>query len=146
MRKLEFTNEQLSNLTFFEADLSSMNQILEVSSQIEAAYQHVDVLINNVGGYFSERRLTNDGFELTFGLNYLGHVLLTRALLNKLNNGSESNIITISSSEHKAGKIHYGNLQLERRFFGKTAYAQSKLAGMMFVREISEYLMAVIYM
>ncbi|MHA1122289.1 MAG: NAD-dependent epimerase/dehydratase family protein [Candidatus Heimdallarchaeaceae archaeon] len=140
MQDQNFSKEQLAKITFFEADLSSLNQVRQVASQIEDYYPRIDTLINNVGGYFSDRKITKDGFELTFGLNYLGQVLFTRSLLDRLNKSASANIIHISSSEHKHGRIHYGNLQLEKHYFGKTAYAQSKLAGMLFVSELAENL------
>jgi NAD(P)-dependent dehydrogenase (short-subunit alcohol dehydrogenase family) len=140
MKNQNYSIEQLNNLIIYKADLSSMNQVYSVASKIADIYPIIDVLINNVGGYFSDRKTTVDGFELTFGLNYLGHVLFTRVLLDNLYKSPSANIINISSSEHKTGRIHFRNLQLKRGYFGKTAYAQSKLADMIYVKETAEQL------
>lgn len=132
--------ENINKINWFIADLSVMASIVNVASKIRDSYNHIDVLINNVGGYFAERKVTEDGFEYTLALNYLGHVLMTFLLLGKIQESESGNIINLSSSEHKHGKIHFDDLNLSKSFFGRKAYSQSKLADMLFIRELSLFL------
>jgi len=140
LENLSIPAKNISRISSFIADLSVMNSIVDVTSRIRDSYDTIDVLINNVGGYFAERKVTEEGFEYTFALNYLGHVLMTFLLLGKIQKSESGNIINISSSEHKHGKIYFDNLNLSKSFFGRKAYAQSKLADMIFIRELSLFL------
>eukprot|EP01121_Diplochlamys_sp_Union-15-3_P013525 TRINITY_DN4204_c0_g1_i12.p1 TRINITY_DN4204_c0_g1~~TRINITY_DN4204_c0_g1_i12.p1 ORF type:complete len:163 (-),score=24.40 TRINITY_DN4204_c0_g1_i12:334-822(-) len=84
---------------------------------------------------------TKEGFELQFGVNHVGHFMLTRLLLNKLKDGSPSRIVNVSSLAHKRGRIAFEDLNWEKRSYSSfDAYAQSKLANVLFSRELNERL------
>ena len=95
----------------------------------------IDVLINNAGVYVQRREVTRDGFELTFQVNHLAHFLLTNLLLPSMSDGSR--VVNISSQVHASGHIEWDDLIAERGFSGYGAYAQSKLANVLFTRELA---------
>ena len=101
---------------------------------------HLDILINNAGLVLHIRQLTIDGFEMTFGVNHLGHFLLTNLLLDSLKASSSSRIINVSSVVHAWGKINKDDLQAEKSYSSGTAYPQSKLANVLFTREMAKRL------
>jgi NAD(P)-dependent dehydrogenase (short-subunit alcohol dehydrogenase family) len=88
------------------------------------------------------RQTTKDGLELQFGTNHLGHFALTGALLDQLRAGAESRVVTITSNEHKAGRIDFGDLQSERDYGPREAYRQSKFANVLFALELDRRLRA----
>ena len=96
----------------------------------------LDVLVNNAGLMAPPRRTTKDGFELQLGTNHLGHFALTGLLLDRLRAGDAPRVVTLSSGAHRMGKIAFDNLQGERRYFRWNAYGQSKLANLLFMREL----------
>ncbi|MEL6277055.1 MAG: SDR family NAD(P)-dependent oxidoreductase, partial [Bacteroidota bacterium] len=101
----------------------------------------LDVLINNAGVFTNRLLYTKDGFELQFGVNHLGHFLLTNLLLPALQCPDEGGrVINVSSSAHFRGEIDFENLRGERgerQYNGPKAYAQSKLANVLFTKELS---------
>ena len=101
----------------------------------------IDVLVNNAGGMFSARLATPQGLERTFSVNYLGHYLLSRLLLASLGEHAPSHIVNVSSIAHRFVRdLRWDDLQLERRFSTYQAYSQSKLAQVMFTRELARRL------
>ncbi|CAG2168275.1 unnamed protein product [Oppiella nova] len=101
----------------------------------------IDLLINNAGIGFIPELKTDDGFEMTFGTNHLGHYLLTLQLLPLLRNAPKARVITLSSGIHMLGKIHFDNLNLRNGVYDhQEAYAQSKLANVLFTRELAKRL------
>ncbi|MFC2113290.1 SDR family oxidoreductase [Bacteroidota bacterium] len=118
-----------------ELDLASLDSVHKMTKNFLADFDQLDVLINNAGGYFGYRRSTEEGFEYTFGVNHLGHFLLTNLLKDKLI-ASRSRIINVSSAAQKAGKINFDDLMFENRFHGFRAYAQAKLANIVFSYEL----------
>ena len=96
----------------------------------------LDLLVNNAGLMAPPRRTTKDGFELQLGTNHLGHFALTGLLLDRLRAGDAPRVVTLSSGAHRMGKIAFDNLQGERRYFRWNAYGQSKLANLLFMREL----------
>ncbi len=121
-------------------DLGSGKSIEEFCSEFKKRYSRLDVLVNNAGVMLPERQKTVDGYELQFGVNYLGHFLLTNLLLDLLLANSPSRIINISSLAHKLGKIHFEDINLTKRFSTFKAYSQSKLAIILFTYELAERL------
>lgn len=122
------------------ADLSSQRQIREAAAEFHVRYGRLDVLINNAGILTRKRRLTEDGLELQFAVNHLAPFLLTHLLLDLLEASSPARIVTVSSEAHRAGRIDFADLQGERSYRGLRAYRQSKLANILFTRELARRL------
>lgn len=122
---------------FEKLDLRSMASVAEFAGRMQAAGRAVDILINQAGGIAPGRRqLTANGFELHLGANYLGHFALTAHLLPLLRRSRKPRVVQMSSLSHRVGAIHFDDLQLERRYEASKAYAQSKLALLMFAIEL----------
>ena len=127
-------------IDFLLCDLGSMADIRRCTDEIKSAYQSIDVLINNAGVISLDRRETTDGLEEQFGVNHIGHFLLTIRLLDLMNKGSR--IVVVSSGAHNQGKIHFEDINLTKHFNVIKAYGQSKLANVLFTRELSRRLKA----
>ncbi|MGH3401431.1 MAG: oxidoreductase [Streptosporangiaceae bacterium] len=123
-------------------DLSSLASIRDAAAQLQARYDRIDVLINNAGVMDTPHRTTQDGFELQLGVNHLGHFALTGLLLPQLLKAAGSRIVTVSSISHRDGTINFTDLQSEHRYRRSAAYAQSKLANLMFSYELQRRLAA----
>lgn len=117
-------------------DLGRMEDIRRCSEEISKKYFKVDVLINNAGVISLDRRETYDGLEEQFGVNHIGHFLLTLRLLPLMQQGSR--IVVVASGAHKVGKIHFEDYNLTKNFNAIKAYSQSKLANILFARELAE--------
>lgn len=139
-RKMFSNIQQKSHIDFYQADLSQVSEILRVSDVIKKDHARIDILINNVGGFFTKRIETEEGFELTFALNYLGPVLLSHLMINKLMKSANPQIIFISSSSHRMGELHFKDFQLNNNYHAIRAYSQSKLAGLYFIRKMAHLL------
>jgi NAD(P)-dependent dehydrogenase (short-subunit alcohol dehydrogenase family) len=118
--------------TFLAADLSSQNEIRRLAREILHRHQQIDVLVNNAGGMFRQRRVSPDGIEMTFALNHLSGFLLTDRLLPALRRASAGRIVNVASDAHWGVDIDFGNLQGERGYQGWRAYKRSKLANICF--------------
>jgi len=118
-------------------DLASFESVRRCAEQIDAECERIDVLVNNAGLYLSERTTTADGFEATFGVNHLGHFLLTKLLEDKVVASAPARIINLSSDAHRRALrgIDFDDLQAERRYDAFARYSQSKLANIYFTRE-----------
>jgi NAD(P)-dependent dehydrogenase (short-subunit alcohol dehydrogenase family) len=121
-----------AQVDFLVADLSSQAEVRRVAAAFVGIYPRLDVLINNAGAIFMKRELTVDGVERTWALNHLAEFLLTQLLLDKLAASAPARIVNVSSDAHTAGAIAFDNLQGERKYGGMRAYAQSKLANILF--------------
>ena len=124
----------------FVADLSSQAEVRELADQLLRTLQRVDVLVNNVGGYWNTRHVTADGLEQTFAVNHLAPFLLTNLLLDRLTTSSPARIVNVASKAHSMGRIEFDDLQHERTYSGAQAYNQSKLANVMFTYELARRL------
>src|SRR5580704_255315 len=124
----------------FAADLSAQAGVRHLAAQVAGTYPRLDVLVNNVGGFWAHRHLTADGLERTFALNHLAPFLLTSLLLDRLTASAPARIITVSSGAHARGRIDFDDLQGERNYSGQRAYSQSKLANVMFTYELARRL------
>jgi NAD(P)-dependent dehydrogenase (short-subunit alcohol dehydrogenase family) len=107
-----------------------------------AQHEGLDLLINNAGVMAPPRRETSDGFELQLGTNYLGHFALTGQLIGAMRDRPGARVVTVSSNAHKMGRIDFEDLQSERRYRRWGAYAQSKLADLLFALELDRRLRA----
>jgi NAD(P)-dependent dehydrogenase (short-subunit alcohol dehydrogenase family) len=127
-----------------ELDLADLSSVRSFADGFLAARgrQGLDLLLNNAGVMAPPRRETRDGFELQFGTNVLGHFALTAQLLGAMEGRTDARVVTVSSNAHKMGRIDFDDLQSERRYFRWTAYAQSKLADLMFALELDRRLRA----
>ncbi|HEX3735140.1 MAG TPA: oxidoreductase [Solirubrobacterales bacterium] len=121
-------------------DLSSLDSVREFAARFAAGHEGLDLLINNAGVMAPPRRETADGFELQLGTNHLGHFALTGLLLGKLQGREDARVVTVSSTAHKMGKIDFDDLQRQKHYFRWTAYGQSKLANVLFARELDRRL------
>ena len=121
---------------FEVADLSDRKEIRALAARIRRSHAAVDVLVNNAGA-FSQRYQERDGVELQFAVNYLSGFLLTEELLPLLEAAPRARVIGVSSGSHFSGRIHWDDVFLKRRYFGLTAYDQSKLAVVLFTYELA---------
>jgi retinol dehydrogenase-14 len=124
----------------FGADLSSQAEVRRLAAEVLDAYPRLDVLVNNVGGFWATRHVTADGLEHTFATNHLAAFLLTNLLLDRLKASAPARIVTVSSNAQSLGTIDFADLQGERKYSGQTAYNQSKLASVMFTHELARRL------
>jgi retinol dehydrogenase 14 len=125
---------------FIQADLSSQSSIRDLARRVKAKYDRLHVLVNNAGGVFLRRELTDDGLERTFALNHLGYFLLTDLLLDRITAGAPSRIVNVASRAHKRTHLDFENLQGEKSYAGFRAYGQSKLANVLFTYELARRL------
>jgi len=122
-------------------DLSSLNSVRRFAEVFLKKYTKLDVLINNAGGMFDEKYLSEDCYEWTFAVNHLGHFLLTHFLSGALKKAAPSRIINVSSKAHLFGKMVFDDLMFEkRRYSSAAAYAQAKLANVLFTIELNKRL------
>lgn len=128
------------NVTFITADLASMNDVRKLANIYISQHSRIDVLINNAGVMEDERKVSVDGFEIDFAVNYLAPFLLTNLLLPLMKSSAPSRIINVSSSLHRQGEIDFDDLQSERNFDRYKAYAQSKLALVLFTKKLARIL------
>ena len=122
------------------ADLSSQAEIRRMAAEFKQRFPRLDVLVNNAGGFFMKREITVDGFEMTWALNHLSYFLLTHLLLDTLKASAPARIVNVSSDAHQGGRINFQDLQGERNYRGWFAYAQSKLANILFTYELAHKL------
>jgi NAD(P)-dependent dehydrogenase (short-subunit alcohol dehydrogenase family) len=121
----------------FVADLSAQSQVRSLAAQVLHDLPHLDVLVNNVGGYWNTRHVTADGLERTFAVNHLAPFLLTNLLLDRLRQRGSARVVTVSSNAQAMGRIDFDDLQGERSYSGARAYNQSKLANVLFTYELA---------
>ena len=133
-------NEGGGSARFYRADLASFEQVREFGEVILRDYDRLDVLINNAGiaSAPNGRALSEDAHELLFQVNHLSHFLLTRILLPRLLESAPSRIVNVSSGAQTP--IDFDDVMLENEFSGGRAYAQSKLAQVMFTFDLAEEL------
>jgi retinol dehydrogenase-14 len=124
----------------FAADMSAQAGVRRLAARVLDTYSRLDVLVNNVGGFWAHRHVTADGLERTFAVNHLAPFLLTSLLLDRLTASAPARIVTVSSGAHARGRIDFGDLQGERNYSGQRAYSQSKLANVMFTYELARRL------
>jgi len=120
-----------------EIDLESFASVRDAAGRFAAAHPSLDVLVNNAGVALPRREVTADGHERTWETNFLGGYLLTRLLLPSLRRAPRPRVVSVSSEGHRTGRIVWDNLELERGYGGFRAYANSKLAQVLFTRELA---------
>jgi len=122
------------------ADLASGDQIRRLASEVRSRLSRLDVLVNNAAAFTRHRHVTQEGLEYQFSVNYLAQFRLAVQLLPLLHQTGPSRIINVASMEHFLGRIHFEDLQLESGYRGSRAYRQSKLAVVLFTRELARRL------
>jgi retinol dehydrogenase-14 len=124
----------------FVADLSAQSEVRRLADEVLGSLSWIDVLVNNVGGYWNSRHETADGLERTFALNHLAPFLLTHLLLDRLTLSAPARVVTVASNAQAQGRIDFDDLQGLRSYSGSRAYSQSKLANVMFSYELARRL------
>jgi len=122
------------------ADLSRLDEVRRLAQELLAAYPRIDVLINNAGALFQRREVTTDGLERTFALNHMAYFLLTNLLRDRLVASSPARIVNVASRAHNDAMLDFSDLNLQRDYTGWTAYRRSKLANILFTRELARRL------
>ena len=128
------------NIIPVKLDLSSLKSVHECADKIRSLYTNIHVLINNAGVMVPPYTITEDGFELQFGTNHLGHFAFTGLILPNLMATPGSRVVTLSSTAHLRGKINFDDLKSEKRYIANLAYAQSKIANLLFAYELQRRL------
>jgi NAD(P)-dependent dehydrogenase (short-subunit alcohol dehydrogenase family) len=130
-----------ADVTLAQLDLSSLASVRAAAASLRKAYPRIDLLINNAGVMWTPKQLTDDGFEMQFGTNHLGHFALTGLLLDNLLPVRGSRVVTVSSTGHRLrAAIHFDDLQWEHSYNRYAAYGQSKLANLLFTYELQRRL------
>ncbi len=121
-------------------DLSRQDDVRRVADEFLARWERLDVLVNNAGAVFAKRQLSADGIEMTFALNHLAYFLLTSLVLDRVKDAAGRIVVVSSQAHHYTLGIDYENLTGPRGHAGFRAYAQSKLANILFTRELARRL------
>src|SRR5829696_6221049 len=122
-----------------ELDLAELASVRDFASRFTSSHDHVDVLLNNAGLMLGSRRETVDGYEMTFQVNHLGPFLLTNLLRDQLAAGDGARVVNVASAAHSSARkgLDFDDLQSTRRYRSFGVYAQSKLANILFTRELA---------
>jgi retinol dehydrogenase 12 len=121
-------------------DLASLRSVREGATAFLGRHDRLHVLLNNAGVFSMRRQTSADGFELTFAVNQLAPFLLTSLLLPTLTASGPARIVNVASQAHRGARMHWEDLQFERSYSGRIAYGQSKLANILFTRELARRL------
>ncbi|GAA6217715.1 retinol dehydrogenase 12-like [Lates japonicus] len=125
------------NVVVKKLDLASLQSVRDFAKDIQENEERLDILINNAGVMMCPKWKTEDGFEMQFGVNHLGHFLLTNCLLDQLKKSAPSRIVIVSSLAHEKGQIHFDDINLDKDYDRVKSYRQSKLANVLFCRELA---------
>ena len=125
---------------FEQADLSSQAEIRALVERLTAGSAAIDVLVNNVGAVFTDRRESVDGIEMTFALNHLGYFLLTGLLLERLQANGGGRIVNVASEAHRGARMDLKDPQGRKRYSGWRTYRRSKLANILFTYRLAALL------
>jgi NAD(P)-dependent dehydrogenase (short-subunit alcohol dehydrogenase family) len=130
-----------ANISYLVADLASQASVRQLAKEYVNSHQSLDILVNNAGVFLAKHTTTIDGLEYTFALNHLAPFLLTTLLIDALKASSPSRIITTSSIAHRGARIDFDDIEFKKRSYnGITAYGQSKLANILFTKELARRL------
>ena len=122
---------------FLRIDMASFESIREAAARVKMAHPKLDVLVNNAGVVTKKREVNADGHEVIWATNFLGPALLTRLLLPQLLAAPKPRVVNVSSMAHAYGRINWNDLELSKGWRGIRAYANSKLALVLFAREFA---------
>lgn len=118
-------------------DLADLSSVAAAADELRDRFGHIDILMNNAGIMAPPRAKTAQGFELQFGVNHLGHFAFTGRLLPMLLAAPTPRVVTVASGAHRAGWMHWDDLDAEKSYFSWTRYGQSKLANLLFSGELA---------
>jgi NAD(P)-dependent dehydrogenase (short-subunit alcohol dehydrogenase family) len=124
------------NAPFYLADFTRLDEVRRLAAELDAALPRIDVLANNAGGVFDSRRVTDDGFEVTFQVNHLAPFLLTNLLMPKLLASRAALVQTSSIGARMAGRLAIDDLNFEHNYSAVAAYGTVKLENILFTREL----------
>lgn len=127
-----------TNLSLFVADLSSQKDLRAAAQKIRSSFPVVDVLVNNAGTWISELSYTEDGIEKMFAVNHMAYFYLTHLLYPHIAKSEDGRVVSVASDSHFQGKMHFDDLYLTKKYHGLRAYAQSKLANILFTYELEK--------
>lgn len=130
-----------SKVDYLVADLSSTAGVRKFAQATLDRNSRLDILVNNVGGFFLTRQVNDQGYEMTFALNHLSYFLLTDLLKDLLIQSAPARIVNVSSVAHRNSRINFDDPQMTHRYWGITAYGQSKLANVLFTYELAHRLL-----
>ena len=125
-----------TRVDLLQADFASPQSIRAMAAAFAARYDRLDVLVNNAGVYLTGREETADGLERTFAVNHLGYFMTTLLLWDALLAAESARIVNLSSDAHRQAKLNFDDLQNQGKYAGFRAYAQSKLANVLFTYEL----------
>ena len=129
------------NVVFVQLDLASLDSVRRFAAKILEEEPRIDILINNAGIMaLPERTLSQDGFEMQFAVNHLGHFLLTNLLLDRIKEAPSARIINVSSKGHIRGNLDFDNLNSEKSYVPWVTYGTSKLANILFTHSLAKRL------
>ena len=131
-----------ADLQVMQLDLGKLSSVRSFAEEFRKKCEKLDLLINNAGVAVPPYAATDDGFESQFGVNHLAHFLLTKLLIDMIPDSAESRVVSLSSLAHKKGRINFDDLQSQNKYSRAHAYAQSKLACLMFADELQRRLQA----
>jgi NAD(P)-dependent dehydrogenase (short-subunit alcohol dehydrogenase family) len=128
-----------SSVSVMELDLARFASVRAFATRFADEHDHLDVLVNNAGLLLGSRRETVDGYEMTFQVNHLGPFLLTTLLRDQLVAGNEARVVTVASMAHSSARhgLDFDDLQSTRHYRSYGVYAKSKLANILFTRELA---------
>lgn len=129
-----------ARIDLMHCDLASFDSIREFAAAFKKKYKKLHLLINNAGIWETKRNLSADGIERNFAVNHLAPFLLTNLLLDTIKQSAPARIINVASEAHKQGKIHFSDIEYEKKFSSMGSYAQSKLANILFTKKLSQKL------
>jgi NAD(P)-dependent dehydrogenase (short-subunit alcohol dehydrogenase family) len=129
-----------SDVEVLQADLSSQRQVRDLARQFLERHARLDVLVNNAGGFWLRRQLTEDRLEMTVAVNHLAYFLLTHLLLDVLKASAPARVVNVASGAHVRATLDFDDLQGERDYRGWPQYCRSKLMNLLFTNELARVL------
>jgi NAD(P)-dependent dehydrogenase (short-subunit alcohol dehydrogenase family) len=130
-------SEQSKKVVFVFCDLADFGSVEKAAKTIQSETKHLDCLVNNAGGIFEKKELTNDGVETTLAANHLGHFLLTNKLINTLLAAKNPKVINVSSEAHRMAKPDFNDLNFAHKSYSSfLAYANVKLFNILFSKSL----------
>ncbi|HET9753584.1 MAG TPA: SDR family oxidoreductase [Myxococcales bacterium] len=123
-----------------QANLESVSEARRAAAEFAGRFPALHVLVNNAGALFGSRSLTAEGLERTFALNHMGYFALTTALVDLLRASAPARVVSVSSEAARAGRIDFGDLQMQQRYLGIRQYCNTKLMNLLFAFELSRRL------